>query len=93
MKHTTLVGLGLTVLIAIAMAAPGIVGKEDPRPVTVRNITEARFAQEVYDICQRTRLTNESEASCAEAQNKYQAIYLCKQRNALPSNECTVVLP
>lgn len=48
-------------------------------------------AQEVFDICQASRIGNtQSEQRCGDVQDLYQYEYVCEQRNSSSANHCWV---
>lgn len=58
---------------------------------TVKNVTQAKIVQEVYDECNLSRQNIRfTEAQCVEAQDATGTEFLCQERNSLPNNVCWV---
>lgn len=89
MHKTLLVVLSVSALMALAYAAPYQQNLDHVR--SVKDVAQAKHRQEIYDTCQRTRLSLvELEMACADVQDKYHGEYICDANNVLPTNHCTV---
>lgn len=74
-----LLTLGLIVLTGLALG------------MAVNREAVASAAQEVYAVCQASRMSATiTEQHCADLQDKYDIEFLCEDANTLASNHCWV---
>lgn len=88
-------------LLAVLIIATGLIvfthntgqaQQTAPKPhFSIKNVTEANIAQQVYDICNITRISpNITEEQCAYAQDVSNTEFLCEHANTSPDNHCWV---
>lgn len=51
---------------------------------------ERQMESTVYQVCQWTRMSNDSEVACGHAQDYSHLRYTCEQKSKSPDNKCEV---